>query len=329
MEANTPIDKRERLSFLDFARGLCMLLVILDHVEMVDTASCKLYQMLDQIEVAGFFLISGYLYHDNGSLREWGESKIRSLIIPFLFFGLLYAIVVLILNPADVFNDWRTYLLYMYVTPVNYPMWFLRALFWIMLFQRIICKSSLLLQFVLVCCIVCVMIFFGYQLPTDGNTFIGLLLYYSSIMAAFASFPFFWIGQILKRYRVLFIPIQWRWTLFVDCLIIWILCARPGIHLHIPSAESWIDLYISALAGMMAILLFARDFAEVPFMNYLGRHSLIIFGTHAIMIYIFRSLGIRQPIFIAFSVLASMPFVICLLQRYFPWFVGMRRIHKK
>lgn len=135
-------DKRHchRIAALDFIKGLCMILVVFDHVQIVDVASCRIYQMLDAIEVPAFFMVSGYLfrYSEDEGWNHWFLHKVRRLVIPFLFFGLIYAAADFMTHPAGVMSQWKSYLFNIYMKPVNYPMWFVRSLLYILLIYSVL-----------------------------------------------------------------------------------------------------------------------------------------------------------------------------------------------
>lgn len=286
--------------------------------------------MLDQIEVAGFFFISGYLYNDRGNNIEWLTGKFKRLIVPFLFFGLLYAVADISCHPMRFAHEWKSYLFHMYLSPINYPMWFIQALFWTMLIQRMIRNLHFRMQCGLIVCIAGCLSLMGNDIIPEPNNKLKLLFLTSNIPCAIASFPFFWCGHILARNKVLALvsPNKFRWSLFTVCLILWYLFAKPNVHLHVPSAESWAFLYISALSGSMAILLFSKNFPPIPIINYFGKHSLIILGTHAIVIHVIRHFGIQSPAVVTLCTVITMPPVIYVLQHYLPRLSG-EHIHPK
>lgn len=312
-----------RIHAIDFIKGICILLVIFDHTRLVDPSSHKLYQMLDQIEVAGFFLVSGYLYHDDSSTRKWLTGKVRRLIIPFIFFGFLYALSDILYDPTKFVHEWKSYLFYLYLSPIYYPMWFVRALFWIMLIQRSIRHLPTWLQCGGVGCIIGLLILKGDIITSGTTNMLMLPLLRLNIASAMASFPFFWFGHILSRYKMLSFkfPEKVRWGLFTICFLFWYLFAKPDVHLHVPSSVSWTCLYISAISGCLAILLLAKDIPPIPLVNYFGKNSLIILGTHAILINIIRHTGIQSPAITTLCTIAATPLVIYLL-KYLPWMIG-------
>lgn len=332
MECKQPTTQPGRIHAIDFIKGLCMLLVIIDHAQLVDPASHHLYQMLDQIEVAGFFFISGYLYRDTGNNREWLTNKFQRLMIPFLFFGGLYAFADILCNPVRFSQEWKPYLFYVYLSPVNYPLWFIRALFWIMLIQRTLQNRPVWIQYGLVGIVIGLLAITGNApLSTATSNKIMAWLFQSNMLSALASYPFFRLGLLSARHNIMTrqIPAKIRWSIFTVCLVLWCLSAKPDVHLHIPSAGSWLFLYVSALTGSMALLLLSKDFPALPLINYIGQHSMTVLGTHAILINIIRHFGIQSPAIVTICTIAAMPPVIYLLQHFLPEVTGEKRLQPR
>lgn len=318
----------QRIHAIDFIKGLCMILVIFDHVQMADPASHKFYQMLDQIEVAAFFFISGYLYHETEDLRAWFSKRFKRLIVPFLFLGLLYASVDIMLSPVAFVSGWKSYLLHIYLAPLNYPMWFICALFWILLLQRLMSRFPIWVQSCIVVFIIGGLTAISYgNVQPDSQNIVFTLVGRTYIFSGIVSFPFFWVGHVLRSVGVLEreIPHKVKWGLLALFLCCWYFFARPDVHLHVPSAASWLCLYVSALSGSMTILLISQNIPKIPGINYLGRHSLIVLGTHAIIINVANHLGFQSPIVIALFIFILMPFVIHVLCCYLPWAVGEKK----
>ena len=71
----------ERIDYLDVAKGIGIFLVVWAHAR--GAFSGYIYQF----HMPLFFLISGYLYHDNHPVKIFIVRKIKSLYIPFVFWN--------------------------------------------------------------------------------------------------------------------------------------------------------------------------------------------------------------------------------------------------
>jgi fucose 4-O-acetylase-like acetyltransferase len=155
-----------RLAFLDLARVIAMVLVLLVHSPVTGgPAASPAVRMVKDILGSGavplFFILSGYLaarkINDPGcSVRDYARDKVRSLIIPFLFWnGLVLSLVFAAkalgaearlrgsggyfdveLSPVSAASA----LLGIGRWPIVYQFWFLRDLIVVSLLAWIVCR---------------------------------------------------------------------------------------------------------------------------------------------------------------------------------------------
>ncbi len=120
--------KKDRLFFLDSARGFCMLLVILGHIWESDA---PLPVLIYSFHIPLFFIISGillgYTQTADRDIRTIIRSRLRGLIIPYLFFEIVFAGIYGILNHFDFGN--QNIFGALLLNPLNVPLWFLPTLF--------------------------------------------------------------------------------------------------------------------------------------------------------------------------------------------------------
>jgi hypothetical protein len=91
--------KIERIHWIDFTRGLCMIVVVFYHTESyyIDVYHVLKYDWLSNF-LKAFFFLSGYLLfkreekHDSTFLKYKLNRIIRSLIIPYFAFTLILAV---------------------------------------------------------------------------------------------------------------------------------------------------------------------------------------------------------------------------------------------
>ena len=95
-----PGDKNRRIGWIDALRGFTMILVVFYHVEIFSLGIGPDYgvnAIVKLLHLPLFFFVSGFVaYRPQGSwsLADCGASllkKVRVLLVPMLFFGLLYA----------------------------------------------------------------------------------------------------------------------------------------------------------------------------------------------------------------------------------------------
>lgn len=121
-----------RLNYIDAAKGLGILLMVLGHIWTESCAGIVIW--LYSFHIPMFFILSGMIMKYSGALdkKTIGENvrtKCRQLIIPYITFEALYVIVI---GTKQGFNyeklQWHWYD-GLFLNPVNGPLWFLLCLF--------------------------------------------------------------------------------------------------------------------------------------------------------------------------------------------------------
>ncbi len=145
-----------------------------------------------------FFVISGYLYKTPANLGASVKKKMRTLLVPYFFFGLLYY-AIWMFRHYQPGGDWVTHLrgvLLISVDDVPYEsaLWFLMALFWAWLFfvllERFI-KDEWIRAVVII-----VLSFIG---SMWGKTMPFLLPW--GWQNAMAILVYFWLGNTYRRHQ--------------------------------------------------------------------------------------------------------------------------------
>lgn len=141
----------QRKRWIDLARGICMMMILLFHTEVYYTGSEIIpYHLYVENSLAGFFFLSGYLsFHTDGSISPSTlfYKLFRKLIVPYLFFNFLIAF------PKNIMNG-NTDILYILFTIISgQASWFVSTL--------IVCKTAMTLLSILhnkwltsACCVV-------------------------------------------------------------------------------------------------------------------------------------------------------------------------------
>lgn len=132
MKGNNEAGLKERLDWIDFAKGLGIILVVWAHTRGIFTS------YIEQFHMPLFFFVSGYLYQYNGGgVKNYTAKKIKGLLLPFWWWNILFYPVFYILY---YWNNWSVniaikeiaeIILTLYKVPFLGATWFLAALFWI------------------------------------------------------------------------------------------------------------------------------------------------------------------------------------------------------
>lgn len=125
--------EKERIDYLDVAKGIGILLVVIGHIEYV---SEPVRQYIVSFHMPLFFLISGMLiYYREEQQREWPElisKKITGIMIPYGVFSGLYFVIEAVRLLVRGLDEWGSVFRQLYqslcLQGVS-TLWFLPALF--------------------------------------------------------------------------------------------------------------------------------------------------------------------------------------------------------
>lgn len=75
-----------RIKWLDSARGLAFLMIIYSHIEFTNEFLMAYFY---PVYLTTFFFVSGYLFNSKRNFIETIEQRFRTIIVPFLIYGIL------------------------------------------------------------------------------------------------------------------------------------------------------------------------------------------------------------------------------------------------
>lgn len=320
---------QNRIEFIDLAKGVCILLVVSDHCGLpLSMPGCM------NLRMPLYFILSGIFFKTYGGIFDFLRQKTNKILVPFLFFYFIAYFFFYVVNFAfpgliktdasgilDVFTQ-RQYF--------NGPIWFLICLFWtnifFYLFQHFVHKEPLKA--------LCVILF--------GS--IGVLLSNSifflpcEIDVAMTALPFFYIGYLLKRTKLL-IPNRWdRYSLLLSSLLLGVAicmeCYCDVGHIAFQSNMyhgTFILDVVNAICSVLAVLLICKKIKHLPVVSYCGRYSIILLCTHHMY---YRPLmvlfsGVTQIYNIYLTTVLTI--VLCIIsislfKRYIPQFCAQKEL---
>ena len=140
-EHQAAAQERARLPYLDAARGLAILLVVLGHIWETEQ---PLPVLIYSFHVPLFFIISGILAaYTKQEQRPFGRliaARLKSLLIPYACFELGFVVIFGIRNHFDFSSQGLRAYDGLLLQPLNVPLWFLPTLFLTELFLRLLLK---------------------------------------------------------------------------------------------------------------------------------------------------------------------------------------------
>lgn len=317
-------DSKPRIEFIDLAKGLCILLVVVYHTEIVriDIPGLKALRM------PLYFILSGLFFKSYGGVAQHIIKKTNKILIPFLFFYFLSWIELLLLDIAPWNTKPVTQPIYALFMERIGPIWFLECLFFT---SVLFCFVSVLLQNELARFVaVIAMGAFGYYFSIN-NIFMPC-----QIDVVFTAMPFFYFGYILKQTPLLYpskydqyAPISGIFLLIVGTLLYY-LFDKPFIEFWDNTISgNLIQNYLLSLIFVTGVLLICKKIKWLPVISYIGRYSIIVLVMHQIVLQAMKTFepyllgyGINYIYFIfTFGISwVSIP----ILRKYLPQFTAQK-----
>lgn len=262
---------------IDIAKGIGIVLVVWGHT------ACPIKSEIYLFHMPLFFFLSGYLFNDKTNIKDIIRKKIRSLIIPYIFFFIFAETSFIILYTLTERSAQIALYPSILIKPygVIRPLWFLLSLFQATIIYSLICritiKSTIRLSISIILAV------FGYFLSQKTIT-LPLFLDSSISMVIF-----FNIGSMAKQYN----PLNSRNRPYQIGLILFsIPLYTLGVYnkLIVDIWSNTIDkdfiLYIlTSLSGLylvifLSYLIFKTNKFLTSIFSFLGKESLLIFALH-------------------------------------------------
>lgn len=252
---------RQHLDFLDFAKGIGIILVVMEHT------ICPVHEAISLFHIPLFFLLAGLTLRPYSDLGGFLIKKINRIFIPYIFFSVVSWFLAMAID-----SD---------VGTINSPLWFLNSLFFAIVVCEVVLysipKYSLIVAFL-----------FGLY---------GWFFLYSEHLMFPRHFNviircsvFIFIGYYLKPY-VIGIRCDRAKACFISfaIFVIWLLLTYVSIFkmgatgtfgLGSICEYNIIMFYATAIAGSLLVIYLSKVFVNLPLINWLGKNSLLIMCMH-------------------------------------------------
>ena len=306
---------KQRIEYIDTAKGILILLVVLGHVFETGPINQYIYSF----HMPAFFIISGILLRYSSALdKPLGQAlldKIYGLIIPFLFFEVLGVLgnIIRFGVTLNIFG-YASNTLHLWCN--NGPNWFIWALFvgevMFILIHRFLKNRCII--WAVTAAIGIFMIANHDFYSTFGSTGVGFL---------FLTFGYYAQPLFTDQHHSLTIPAAAIVSL-VTCFLNGKVDLGPWVFGSVP-------LYIiSALAGTFFVLEGSKRISS-RLLNHYGRNTLTVLGTHQVInlpIHTMTGIAEYSPllgtlIFLGIS-LIQLP-LIFLFDRLIPFLIGKKK----
>lgn len=322
----TPVKKR--IEYIDLMKGFCIILVVLYHcsirfnVDIIDKA-------LGNFRMPLYFFLSGLFFKTYSGFWEFMVRKINRLLVPYLFFAYIpFYLIDLLIHRGQSFP----YFLVQIVAPYNFTLWFLKSLFCMSLsyyaYRMLMKGKSDLIGAVVMFLVACSAYFLSEMMHNSGKDLIlPLRLNLEAIITSFFLLPFMWIGHQLASRGFLSMKFSNRFliVLFALFLAFWLICSQDNVRFSRALFGDIPFLTVTcAFSGIGVCWVICYKLKHLPFVSYVGRYSIIVFGTHVPYILLLKEFGTLPPFVNALITLALMPPTIWFFKKYFPRFVAQK-----
>lgn len=329
----------QRIQFIDLAKGLCITLVVLYHVNKRFDLSPALFTVLSTFRMPLYFLLSGLFFKEYENFLGFLKRKTNKLLIPFLFFYLITSFLMpnllyLVGYTVDKTESLGLSGLWAFLTKEQFsngPIWFLWCLFVLnIIFYNVFLVSKIFGRY-----FVGVLILLSCALGC-----IGMLLSVNRINlpafidTALTSIPFFCIGYILRKHTKILYPNssdRYLLVLVVVCIGITVFfngdCSYKGNGFGIPPLQ----VYCCGLSGALGVIFLAKYLKDLPFFSYWGRYSIMILLTHGLLLQVYIPVIRRLPlsdtlleIIILIVTMFSYNILIPIMKKYLPYVTAQK-----
>lgn len=320
-------------------KGLCIMLIVTGHVDtgLFAALGDNADRMFQTFRVPMYYFVSGIFFKRYGGFFDFARKKVNNILVTFAFFYLFAYLVQMAVHflPAGlhVYGDFHWGYIVQPLTQrywdCNVPLWFLMSLFWVNIMYYVL--QMLTDRWWMQVAVVLAMAAGGYALCASHIK----PLYY--LDTALVGMPFFVLGSLLRGRDVLRPLALDRWGLVafpVALVMTYFLAGEIDIFSQV--LPSGLTLYGLSSIAIVALLWFSKNIGSLPGVNYLGRYSVVVLGTHYVYIPLVRALvryltgcdGLALSLLTLLLVLALMFPTIALFIRVFPRFTAQKELFK-
>lgn len=325
-------NQKPRIDFIDLIKGI-LIFTLLFHHSGILVGNSLIARMSDSVRQPGFFVLAGLFFPNNTTFFNLTLNKINRIIIPYLLFAALYYIVDISLNPSTLLTlsspaDWYRFLFYTH----NSPTWFLTALFYAYIIfyaiKPVLNRSSWFIQIAIVIAIGlagrCLSEYLPYHFRENS---IFSLWYFTHFSVGIEVIPLVYAGYMFKRSRFFtYSPLPTHRTLILVIAGIAWMTASTATNSFFAYSYGNLQpvMFASTISGFFFHWFICQPIQRLPYISYIGRYSIIVLGTHSIVLHVCGLLGSTSPWLNVAVTAAMMPPLIFVLTRYLPWLTAQR-----
>lgn len=314
--------KKPRIEYVDLMKGICIIMVVAIHCDVMPDN--VIHHLLSAFRIPLYFFLSGLFFKEYGGFSDFAVRKINKLIIPSIFFSFLFLILAIFVDRENLAPKNAALIM----ISGNRPIWFLRCLFFsnllFFILHRFIRDKRVLFA---ACLAVGLAGCYASQVDIAASVSpqVQHVIRILRLFQPMTALPFFALGYTVKPYMTYDFPKSA--TVAVGCAALALLFLTGGyvytsIYDNVYGSNP-LFFYAGGISGIVCIVILCRAIKRIPLLTYLGRYSIVILGTHFIVLSIL-SMFIDSNLAVFIITVLSMFAIIPLFIGFFPQFTAQK-----
>lgn len=302
---------KQRIEYVDLAKGICILFVVLCHVADYYKVDYPLKEMVSMFRMPLYFFLSGLFFKTYSGFFDFFIKKTNKLLVPFFFFFLTISLLVPVLYNMVAKVPMLVEPRFWEMLYFNGAIWFLLALFitniffyWIFIISQKSKHSTfliLLLSFMLGAV--------GFSLGENNIHIPGF------VDTAMTVMPFFGCGYCIRKHTQILYPNKYD-KFLIPCAILafvltYVFSYTKVMYKQNQFGGTLLATYFCGIVGTLGIMFLAKRIKTVPFLSYIGRYSIMILVTHQFLMFLIHH--IMRLIDISNSLKTGIEFVVLII----------------
>lgn len=289
IDTDLVMDMKQRLNYVDVAKGLLILMVIYNHTGNLASASGVHNELIDFIPethffkpffMPAFFIIAGYCSNYEKSFKKFVITNAKALLIPAVLLLFVRMLVRFVFTGTFSTLEWNGITSKAAIFNLGYWNWFLTALFFTKALFYVLLHGIKLfrIRFAIICLLhVLGVIIYNFK----GERIIYYNFYFYQHVLMYVVFIEIGYDISIKIYKGLGLPTNM--VVFFAVYIAYLLIGRkiPSITSdpYLPIVDI-IPHLIMAVCGSLMIIELSKKIKENDSLEAFGRHSLVIYCLH-------------------------------------------------
>ncbi len=332
---------KQRYDFVDLMKGVTIILVIALHCLITYTP--KIDAMLFHTRMPLYTFLAGLFFSTMPSFKVQFVKKINRYILPLLLFSFIYALIfnctISYFSIPLLKGEIVSFFVYQSQMRANSPLWFLRYLMMLFLlcycFEFITRKCSKTVKIILAFAISCSYFYFNQTIHDNyhgGINNLTTLYFNTNIPSALVAFPTYYLPYLFKDYILRNHNIKHLTIALPFAFAAWYFASQSNMDSFFKVGNcgtNYLRFIIAQAGGLYVFFYFCYLIKRIPFISYLGRYSIVLLCTHAIMLYLCRHVFFISDPYMKFAlIIATAPLLIWVLTKYLPHFTAQKDLIK-